>query len=372
MEIPLTEGVKYAGSKLRLLPAILKVAESIRANTILDGFSGTTRVSQAFARCNKTVIANDMAVWSEIFAKCYLLGKRRVDYYQEMIDHLNSVMPIDGWFTENYGGDPSSHHSYSEGKDGYKKPWQIKNTRKLDAIRSEIDRITDDDIDKAVLLTSLIHALDAVDNTLGHFASYLKKWSSRSYNDLVLKVPNLISNVEFHNHKVYRSNIFDLLDQVDVDLAYFDPPYGSNNDKMPPSRVRYSAYYHLWTTVCLNDQPATFGKARRRIDSSDRITSSVFEEFRKTEDGTFMALDALKQLINLTKARYILLSYSSLGRATAQDLKMIMQDSGVLEKVLEINYKQHVMSEMRWTNKWISDKYTPNVEFLFLLRKGCA
>ena len=48
----------------------------------------------------------------------------------------------------------------------------------------------------------------------------------------------------------------------DVDLAYYDPPYGSNNDKMPPSRVRYASYYHVWTTIIQNDRPELFGKGR--------------------------------------------------------------------------------------------------------------
>lgn len=47
---------------------------------------------------------------------------------------------------------------------------------------------------KAVALTSLILALDEVDNTSGHFASYLKEWSPRSYHDLRLKVPDVLAN----------------------------------------------------------------------------------------------------------------------------------------------------------------------------------
>lgn len=41
-----TEGIKYMGSKLKLLPYIFEVINSLNVKTILDGFSGTTRVSQ--------------------------------------------------------------------------------------------------------------------------------------------------------------------------------------------------------------------------------------------------------------------------------------------------------------------------------------
>ena len=179
-DIPRTEGIKYVGSKLKLIPYILQLASSVGANTFLDGFSGTTRVSQALAKLGHTVVCNDTAVWSEIFGTCYLLNKRSQAEYTPLIDHLNSVIPVDGWFTEHYGGLPNGGCAIQ--KDGHKKPWQIHNTRKLDAIRLEIDTLNLDTVDEAVALTSLILALDKVDSSLGHFASYLRKWSPRSYN----------------------------------------------------------------------------------------------------------------------------------------------------------------------------------------------
>ena len=42
--IPLTEGVKYAGSKLKLLPHILALAAKVEPKTVFDGFSGRLRV----------------------------------------------------------------------------------------------------------------------------------------------------------------------------------------------------------------------------------------------------------------------------------------------------------------------------------------
>ena len=66
---PPTEGIKYAGSKLKLLPNILELARRTGAKTVLDGFAGTTRVSQAFAKRGYRVISNDIAVWTEVFGK---------------------------------------------------------------------------------------------------------------------------------------------------------------------------------------------------------------------------------------------------------------------------------------------------------------
>jgi adenine-specific DNA-methyltransferase len=222
-------------------------------------------------------------------------------------------------------------------------------------------------VDKAVALTSLILALDEVDSTLGHFVSYLKDWSPRSYNPLILKVPKVFVTEE--DHRVYRRDVFDLLPTIEADLAYFDPPYGSNNDKMPPSRVRYASYYHLWTTICLYDKPALFGKAKRRKDTSDTIAGSVFEDFRREENGRFIAVDAIDRLLRLTNVRWIILSYSSGGRATADELSEVLTENGNVLDVVELDYKKNVMAEMKWTNEWVKDIEETNREFLFLIEK---
>ncbi len=218
---PATEGVKYAGSKLKLLPCILQLVKKIKPATVLDGFSGTTRVAQALAQSGHGVIANDVAAWSKVFATCYLLNPHPASHYQPMMDHLNALPGCDGWFTEHYGGEANG--GFSPGQDRLKKPWQRHNTRRLDAIRAEIERLSVSETEKAVLLTSLMLALDQVDSTVGHFASYLREWSPRSYKTLHLKVPRLTpANTR---HTVYQSDIFDVLPKVRADLAYFDPPY---------------------------------------------------------------------------------------------------------------------------------------------------
>ncbi len=362
---PRTEGIKYAGSKLKLIPHILRLARKVDAKSVLDGFSGTTRVSQAFARSGYRVLCNDISVWSNVFGTCYLCSDGRREAYQDLIDHLNSLSPIDGWFTENYGGQPNGGCAIQA--DGLKKPWQIHNTRKLDAIRQEIENLSLLTVEKAVALTSLILALDKVDSTLGHFASYLKDWSPRSFNNLVLGVPNVFVTEE--EHQVYRRDIFDLVPNSPVDLAYLDPPYGSNNEKMPPSRIRYASYYHLWTTICLYDNPRLFGKAKRRKDTSDRVAVSVFEEFRRNENGRFIAVEAIERLIQSTRARWIILSYGSGGKATADELNQVLTDSGTLLDVVEVDYKKNVMAGMKWTNEWVRDADEPNREFLFLVEK---
>jgi adenine-specific DNA-methyltransferase len=154
---PETEGIKYVGSKLKLLPHILDLIARVKPKIVLDGFSGTTRVSQALAQCGYSVICNDIAVWSYFFGTCYLLTECGPSEYEKLIAHLNGLEGKAGWLTEHYGGD-------SHSVNGIKHPWQRHNTEKADAIREEIDHLRLCQVERAVAITSLILALDKVDS----------------------------------------------------------------------------------------------------------------------------------------------------------------------------------------------------------------
>lgn len=366
-----TQGIKYTGSKREIIPTLLKLVASLNVSTIFDGFSGTTRVSQAFKNAGYIVYANDIAMWSKVFGQCYLLNRKPPSYYLPFIDRLNKIPGKLGWFSEHYGGKANGGNAVD--KNGRKKMWQLHNTMKLDAIREEIDKIANDEIEKSVLLTSLILAMDKVDSSVGHHVSYLKQWAPRAYNLMRMDIPRLI--IDDKNHKVLNDDIFNLLDQVEVDLAYYDPPYGSSNELMPPSRVRYASYYHIWKTVCLNDKPKVVGVANRREDASDVVAGSVFEEFRKTADGRYIVIDALKKLIENTRAKYIVLSYNNNGRATFDAILEILRELNIPCSIFEMDYKKNVMATMTWTNEWLNggNGHTiQNKEFLFLIQKGGA
>lgn len=362
-----TYGVKYAGSKGRLLPYILAEVSRTNARRVLDGFAGTTRVSQAVAQSGRLVTASDRSVLSKTFGQCFLrFPTHHFGLIAEQLRSLNSLRGVDGWFSQNYGG--FDRDGRSVGNDGLKKPWMMHNTQRLDAIRSAIDEISVDEDNKSVLLCSLILALDKVDNTLGHHVSYLGAWAARASGSLKLEMP--IPSGDFSaGHRVHHEDIFDTLRREVFDLCYFDPPYGSNNEKMPPSRVRYESYYHLWKTIILNDRPMLFGKACRREDSRDEVHPSLFESYKMDGHGRYVATNQIKALIDNAQAPRVLLSYSSGGRATMNCLLEAISSSGRLRKVIEIDYKRNVMADMVWTGKWTRDINEPNQEYLFVIDK---
>jgi len=238
---------------------------------------------------------------------------------------------------------------------------------RIDAIRDEIDRLHMSRVDQSVALTALILAADRVDSTVGHYASFLREWSPRSYGDLNLTMPDLVGSPE-RRHTVVRGDIRDVLRQMagGYDAIYLDPPYGSNNDKMPSSRVRYSAYYNIWTSLVLNDHPETYGRSNRRVDTSDRFVQNEFEDFRR-HDGTghFIAYHALAEVLSLVTCDVMVFSYSSEGRIPLPDLMDLLTGWGRVEKATRIDSRRHVMSSMRWTHDWLKDETQGLGEYLF-------
>jgi adenine-specific DNA-methyltransferase len=351
-----TQGIKYLGAKTKILPLIMKNIEKIKPKKVFDGFAGTTRVGQMVAKSNIEVISNDLAEWSRVFGECYLQNKENPKYYDEIIKYLNSLKPKKGWFSENYGAE-----EYSEKK----AVWQIHNTMKLDTIREEIEILGLTKQEKSVILTSLIMALNEVDNTLGHFTGFLKKWSKRSYKEMELKVPKIWINEK--DNIVLQENIMEILEKIEVDLAYLDPPYGSDNDKMPSSRVRYNSYYNIWKTIILNDKPKLFGKVGRREDSRDK-NISIFEEYKK-ENNKYLAEIGIEKMIEKIKAKYILFSYNNKGRVPIEKIINIFNKNGEILNIDIINYNKNIMSKMTTKKEWIHEIKKQNREYLILLKK---
>ena len=69
-------------------------------------------------------------------------------------------------------------------------------------------------------------------------------WQAKSLADEGLDLPEL-ETVHSYPHELHMGDIFEVLKIVKSDIAYFDPPYGTNNKNLVVS-TRYSSFYHLW------------------------------------------------------------------------------------------------------------------------------
>ena len=81
-----TESIKYTGSKKLLIPNIIKNIKGLDIKKTLDGFAGTTRVGQSLKQMGYHVDSNDVADYSDIFAKCYLINN---DSKEKFIEKIN-------------------------------------------------------------------------------------------------------------------------------------------------------------------------------------------------------------------------------------------------------------------------------------------
>ena len=78
---------------------------------------------------------------------------------------------------------------------------------------------------------------------------------------------------------------------------------------------------------------------------------------------------AIEKLIRETKANYIILSYSTGGRATAEHLYEAIRLNGHVKDLIQVDYKKNVMANMRWTHDWVREAEEPHKELIFVIEK---
>lgn len=352
-----TFGVKYIGSKAALIPSILKcIDENLGASihSAIDVFTGTTRVAQAFKRKGYDVQTSDLSWASAAYSGTWIANNGSNVHLQTKIDVLNKIEGVEGWLTKNYCD--------VKGKeDSIVRVWQPKNGKKADAIRDQIEAwwLSGEvsDWEKDTLVTSLILALDKVDNTVGVQQAYLKSWCTRSHNNLHLELPKTIGSVK-GKHLVGDCLT---LQYEKADLAYLDPPYSSHS---------YSTYYHIWDSIAEWDKPEVGLKTNRRVD---RISGhgSYDDSMASQWNTKKSALAAFEKLIDRLPVKWVLVSYNNESLVEIGKLETLFKK---YPKVIttKIDYKRNIMSQIGNAAKdkpEETDFKTENVEYLFLIQK---
>ena len=271
--------IKYLGSKRNLVPALGSIASATGANSALDLFSGTTRVAQEFKRRGIFTTACDLASYSYQLARTYIETDANTVDIAALRNHLEAMSALkgkEGYFTETFCRQARF--------------FQPHNGRRIDACRDYLVDLQDDPL-FPILLTSLMEAADRVDSTTGVQMAYLKKWAPRSYNQLELRLPQLLPG----KGHAFQGDALKLVDQVpQADLAYLDPPYNQH---------RYFTNYHIWETLVRWDAPETYGVARKRIDARGDQHRSVFNSKRTMAQSFF-------SLLGRVRAQTIVVSYN--------------------------------------------------------------
>lgn len=341
-----THGVKYIGSKAKLIPQVMEaIAETGDVRTALDVFTGTTRVAQAMRASGIQVTTSDMSAYSQVFSECYIQATQvEIDQAKSDIDYLTQwIEPFSGWITKNY----ADVRGVDESIVRFIHP---KNASRADGIREEIESLRGQQgVPASILITSLIEAMDRVDNTVGVQQAYLKNWCKRSLNDLELRLP-VIPSGPVGSH--IQGDVLSI-DYPEADLAYVDSPYSPHS---------YATYYHIWDSVALWDKPDVGLRTNRRIDRiGDRTPKSPWNHHST-------APDAFRALFARLPVKNILVSYGSDSKIMASEtLLSICEEFGTVT-TWSIDYKRNIMSSIG-NAAGNDEKQTKNCELLFLIRR---
>lgn len=309
--------IKYLGSKRALVPLLGDIAERVGARTAVDLFTGTTRVAQEFKRRGILVTATDLATYSQVLSDCYIATDAEAVDLQALDNELKRLAALpgeQGYFTRTFCEESRF--------------FQPKNGARVDAIRNALESDHRGSPLFPVLLTSLMLAADRVDSTTGLQMAYLKEWAPRAHQDLELRRPALLPGRGF----TVAGDAMETVDTLDpVDLMYLDPPYNQH---------RYFTNYHIWETLVRWDEPETYGIARKRVDSRDESTRSVFNTKRDMPA-------ALADLIRRARAEVVVASYNDESWVTPEEMTRMLHDAGhEAVRMLAIDSKRYVGAQI--------------------------
>lgn len=304
--------IKYLGSKRTLVPSLVERIGALGdVRTVLDAFSGTSRVGHALKREGYRVVANDHNAYAATLARCYVAADRE-DVEADatrLLAEFSALPGRAGYFTETFCV-----------KSRF---FQPRNGERIDAIRDAIAAKSLSPELEAVLLVSLMEAADRVDSTTGVQMAYLKSWAQRANNELELRMPDVLPRARHGKGEAHMLDASDAVSRFEVDVAYLDPPYNQH---------KYLGNYHIWETLVRWDEPETFGVACKRVDCRDR-TSDFNSRVR------FLA--ALESLIDRVRARFLVVSFSDEGFVDRETLERLLERRGPVE-VHEHDYRRYV------------------------------
>ena len=272
---------RYLGNKYKLLTSLRKIVDEncSEVKTFVDIFAGTGSVASAFV--DKKIITNDILYSNYI---CHIAWFSGEEYDEAKVERLLRGYNALSDLPENYMSENFSDTYFSAA-----------DCRKIGYVREDIEGLYAtgqiNTRERALLITSLLYAMDKIANTVGHYDAYRKGVAFEKHLELRLPVP---PNCKDKGNEFFNEDANELTPKLgNVDVFFMDPPYNSR---------QYSDAYHLLENVARWEKPQVEGVARkmdRRALKSDYCTRKAAEVFA--------------DLVSKIKARYIILTYNNMG-----------------------------------------------------------
>ena len=331
--------MRYIGNKLNLLFHIEEVVDNlgVKEGIFCDLFAGTACVAAHFKRRGFQVISNDLLELSYAFQQALIANNEEPQFagivetlgdvhgdnlfanfspYDKIVAWLNCLPGKRGFIFHNYC--PSGNNEYD------RQYLSDSNGQKIDTIRQQIQQwrdvgeITENEF--YLLLLPLLEATSRVANISGTYGAYLKHWDPRTHKDLSMIPAEIIrSDVP---HQVFRRDANQLIEDIQCDVLYLDPPYNTR---------QYITNYHLLETIARYDAPALHGKTGLR-------------NYDETEKSPYCSkpdcYQAFQDLIEKADARYILVSYNNEGILSRDELMSVLALRGEPRCDSSIDYRR--------------------------------
>lgn len=337
--------MRYIGSKKQLLSEIKKMIDKHATGSeeiFLDLFAGTNSVANYFKQFY-TVYSNDLLYFSYVNAKATIENNFRPSFAKLISSGIQSPMNYlqnieldnnEGYYENAYS--PTGGANYLT----------VKNAKKIDAIRTQIEKWKVQNLvsehEYYYLLSSLIESLPYISNITGTYGAFLKHWDKRALNDLELQDFTIFDNKK--ENKAFNEDANTLIKNITADIVYIDTPYNSR---------QYASNYHLLENVARNNKPELKG-----------ITKIFDWKDLKSDYATkSKAQVAMEDLIKNINSTHIILSYNNEGIISEEILTEILKRNSIDGKVdiKKIPYRKY-QSKNTSKNKEI-------YEILFYIQK---
>ncbi len=334
--------MNYIGSKYSLLPFLKTTIEDtigtdLHDKVFCDIFAGTGIVGRSFKPNVRKVIANDWEYYSYVLNRNYIGNHLELDGKEELLNRLNQLEgDEDGFIYRNYCKGSGSGRQYFSDENG----------KKIDAIRAQIEKwrtsayVSEDMY--FFLLASLLESSDKVANTASVYGAFLKHLKVTAQKPLSLTPA--IYTVNEKAHEVYCSDANILINKIEGDILYLDPPYNAR---------QYGANYHLLNTIAEYKPFLPKGKTglREYLKSLYCVKKNVLSSF--------------DSLIKNANFKYIFLSYNNEGLMSLEDIETTMSRYGHYEMFSQ-DY-QRFRADKEENRNHRADK---TIEYLHVLEKA--
>lgn len=334
--------MRYLGNKESIRAEIEKLLDSKQllrqGYSFFDAFCGSGSVAD-YLKSYYDIIINDNLTWSVTYTRGRVCAPnctfQRLGF--DPFAYLNkNKQTMHGFMYQNYAPTKSERMYFTP-----------ENAGRIDYFRYQIEQwkqagqLTEDEY--CFLLASLIESVSDVSNTAGVYGAFLKKWDARAVKEISFH-PVDFCNTPVQTIQTYNTKIETVIEQVDCDILYLDPPYTQN---------QYGTQYHLLETLVLDDHPAI------STVTGSRSTAPMRSDWSKAYKANIL----FDRVLAKTRAKYIILSYNNDGFMSKEYIEAAMKRYGKPETYVckKIPYKRY--------QNWKSQKGKKHFEYLFFVEK---